>query len=245
VEPQTAPFVRGFARLFDLTEPEQDYLQHLTQATTVVAPRRKLIDGGKKHDQAYILKAGWMIEFKMLRGGRRQIFNFRLPGEIVGVDSLAYTIALHSTATLSECEVAPLSLDAFEKAHRRFPRLAAGLFLLTLREEAIVHQWEANLGRRSAYERTAHLLSELCRRAHLRGLMNGSSFFLPATQQDLADCLGLTPPYVNRILRRMREEQLVRTEERTLEILDAPGLARIGGFDPSYLQGPSLRELDW
>src|SRR4051812_30129863 len=49
----------------------------------------------------------------------------------------------------------------------------------------------------------------------------------------------ITPPYVNRILRRMREEQLVRMEERTLEILDAPGLARIGGFDPSYLQGPT------
>ncbi len=232
----SAPFLHGFERLFDLSEDERDHLHQLVQESIQVPPRRKLVDAGKVHEQAFILKAGWMIEFKMLRDGGRQILDFKLPGEVVGIDSLAYAVAPHSSATLTQCEVARLPREALLETHGRFPKLAAGLFLMSLREEAILHQWELSLGRRSAYQRTAHLIAELHCRAWLRGLLDGSSFPFPVTQQDLADCLGLTPPYVNRILRQLRDGDLVRIEERRLEVMDVPKLAQVAGFDPAYLK---------
>lgn len=183
------------------------------------------------------------MEFSTLRDGRRQILNFRLPGEVAGIDSLAYALAPHSTATLTDCTLAPLSTQAVENLHRQYPRLAAGLFLMTLREEAILHQWEVRLGRRSAYQRTAHLIAELHWRAQRRGLVEGKRFLFPPTQQDLADCLGLTPPYVNRILRQLREENLVLIEDRHVEVANTADLARAAGFNPVYLEGfgPRLR----
>ena len=222
---QRSPFVRGFEQLFELTPAELDYLQRLERAPHHVPARRMLIEEGRKYDRALIVQTGWLIEYVLLRDGKRQSLNFRLPGEIVGVDGLAYALPLASFEAL-QCE---------------FPRLASALFLMTLREEAILHQWEVRLGRRDAYARVAHLLTELHRRLLLRGLIDGGAFPFPATQEDIADCVGLTTPNVNRILQKMRMEGLIQMGERSLELVDPEGLAKAGGFKPGYLLNWSAR----
>jgi CRP-like cAMP-binding protein len=238
---QRSPFVRGFEQLFELTPAELDYLQRLERAPHHVPARRMLIEEGRKYDRALIAQTGWLIEYVLLRDGKRQILNFRLPGEIVGVDGLAYAVMPHSVATLAPGVVADLPLASFEALQCEFPRLASALFLMTLREEAILHQWEVRLGRRDAYARVAHLLTELHRRLLLRGLIDGGAFPFPATQEDIADCVGLTTPYVNRILQKMRMEGLIQMGERSLELVDSEGLAKAGGFKPGYLLNWSAR----
>ena len=49
-----------------------------------------------------------------------------------------------------------------------------------------------NLGRRTAYERTAHLFLELHDRLGAVGLSNDGVFDFPPTQEVLADALGLS-----------------------------------------------------
>jgi CRP-like cAMP-binding protein len=228
-------FIRGFKRFFAPTAEERDYLARLAEPSEQAPARRKLMDEGRAYDRALIVKSGWLIEFKLLRDGRRQILNFRFPGEVAGIDSLAYAHLPHSVATLTDGVVAPLTIAEFETMQQRYARLAAALFLMTLREEAILHQWEVSLGRRSAFERMAHHLLEIARRLTLRGLAEGSAFRFPLTQQDLADCLGLSVPYVNRILQHMRDQDLIRLTDRQLEIRNAGRLARTAGFNPAYL----------
>jgi CRP-like cAMP-binding protein len=217
-----------------------------------VAPRRKLIDEGKPCGHLFILKSGWLAEFRQLRDGGRQILNFRLPGDIVGIECLAYRTALHSTVALTRCQVAQLPPADFERIQREFPRLATALFLMTLREGAILHEWEVRLGRRLAFSRIAHLLLELERRLRNRGLVaeeDRDIMPFPLTQQDIADCTGLSVPYVNRNLQRMRDEGFIRLGDRKLEMLDRPGLAKAAGFAPEYVEnwgqgwtGRNLRE---
>ena len=74
-------------------------------------------------------------------------------------------------------------------------------------------------------------------RSHERGLAFDGSVPLPLTQEEIADCTGLTPPYVNRMLQTMRVKRLIRFENKTLEILDRIELAKIAGFDPAYIEG--------
>jgi CRP-like cAMP-binding protein len=226
-----------FTHLFTLRPEERMHLHSLAAKTEEVEPRRKLITEARPSQTLFILTAGWLFESKLLRNGDRQILNFRLPGDIIGIECLAFREALHSTTTLTRCTVAPLSVQGFERTQREFPRLASALFLMTLRDGAIRHEWEVNIGRRTALARCAHLFAELDRRIHERRLSLDGGVPMPLTQEEIADCTGLTPPYVNRMLQKMREKGLIRFESKVLEILDRMELAKIAGFDPYYIEG--------
>lgn len=234
-----------FERLFALSADEWEHLRRLTEPTEEIEPRRRLSAEGKRCEALSILKTGWIVESKLLRNGKRQILNFRLPGDIIGLESLAYRAALHSTMTLTRCTVAPLNVKTFEDTQRNYPRLASAFFLMTLREGAILHEWEVSLGRRSALPRVAHLLLELNRRLRARGLVDDGTVRLPLTQEDIADCTGLTTPYVNRVLQKMRSMGLIRFEEQTLDILDRAELVKIAGFDPHYIEGWGLGQVSF
>lgn len=229
-------FERVLDRILVLAPDEREAVRRLSAASEIVPAHRRLIESGKAYKSAFIVKSGWLIRFKLFRNGRRQILNFRLPGEIGGLDSLAYLKAPHTVATLTECTIAPIGLEALEDLQRTHPRLAMGIFLFSLREEAILNEWEVNLGQRCAYARIAHLILELDYRLRARKLAAAGAFRFPPTQQDIADSVGLTTPYVNRILGQMREEGSIRLADRRLEILDAPRLEQASGFRASYLE---------
>lgn len=228
--------IRSFERLFSLTPAERAHLERLTADVREVEPRRKLLDEGKTCDGLGILTSGWLVEYKLLRDGGRQILNFRLPGDIVGLECLAYKYALHTTATLTGCTIAPFAFAAFQQVQRDFPRLASGFFLMTLRQGAILHEWEVDLGRRSAFARLAHLILELDRRLRIRGFSHDGSVPFPLTQEEIADSTGLSVPYVNRILKQMRSEGLIRLGDRALEVREPATLAKAAGFKPDYVE---------
>ena len=230
-------FLRGFAQLFELGPEEADQLRPLEMEYSEVPARRTIVEEGRSYDFALIVRSGWLLEYKLLRNGKRQVLNFRLPGEIAAIDCLAYAKMPHSVAALSRSVVSRLPLKAFHEIQRRYPRLGSALFLMTLREEAILHQWEVSLGRRDATGRLAHLFLELHRRLQLRGLADSTSFELPAKQEDLADALGLTTPYVNRMLQAMRGDGLIELNGRAVILSDMKRLAQHAGFKGNYLDG--------
>jgi CRP-like cAMP-binding protein len=233
-----------FDRLFSLSAEENGELRRLSEPTREIEARRKLIAEGGPCRGLFILKTGWLVESKQLRDGKRQVLNFRLPGDLVGIECLAYECCLHTTSTLTRCTVSPIDVGGFEDVQRRFPRVASAFFLLTLREGAILHQWEASLGRRPALPRVGHLLLELNRRLRARGLADEHTVRLPLTQEVIADCTGLTTPYVNRVLQKMRGLGLIRLEQRTLTILDRDGLAERAEFDSEYIDGWGSGQAD-
>jgi CRP-like cAMP-binding protein len=109
------------------------------------------------------------------------------------------------------------------------------LFWTAAREAAIYAERLASIGRRSAYERLAHLILELLTRLQAVGLAEGASFRMPLTQEMLADALGLSLQHINRMVRNLREEGLASIEEHTITIHDLDSLARLAGFENLYL----------
>jgi CRP-like cAMP-binding protein len=105
----------------------------------------------------------------------------------------------------------------------------------TLVDSAIFREWVVNVGRRTAYERIAHLLCELMTRLRAMDLAQGDTCELPVTQAELADATGLSAVHTNRTLQELRAEGLIRLEGRVLTALDWEGLKGAGGFDPAYL----------
>jgi len=108
-------------------------------------------------------------------------------------------------------------------------------------DASILAKWIGNIGRQDARARLAHLICEFGTRSELAGIGSRTSFALDATQEQLADALGLTSVHVNRTLQRLRSEGVVSTRGHAVDVLDWERLADIAEFDPTYLlvnQGP-------
>lgn len=98
------------------------------------------------------------------------------------------------------------------------------------------------LGRARARERISHLFCELKTRLEIVDLAEKDRFDLPLTQEEIADTVGLTAVHVNRMLRQMKDEGLVRNgTNRRLMIVDESQLERISSFTPSYLHVEGMR----
>ena len=141
----------------------------------------------------------------------------------------------HSIGTLTPSTVAMISRQDVEAALAERPGLARAFWLSTMLDEAILREWLVNIGRRNAYERMAHLLWELYLRHAVVGCVDEGGFYLPLTQADLADALGLSTVYVNKTITRLRASGIIETDRRLIRILEPAELSTIAGFDASYL----------
>jgi CRP-like cAMP-binding protein len=122
------------------------------------------------------------------------------------------------------------------------PRLA-GEFLWALGGDALLGERLITVGRRTARERVAHLLLELFKRLQRIELAEERSYRLPLTQEMISDALGLSIPYVNRVLHESCDDGLLRIRERLVVIEDLDGLSALADFEPGYLQPLSIAEL--
>ena len=85
-----------------------------------------------------------------------------------------------------------------------YSRVVMGVLRSMLADASRIAEHLTNTGRRSAYERVAHLLLELRVRLRRVGLADNNEFSLPLTQELMADALGLTTIHTNRMLRLLR-----------------------------------------
>jgi CRP-like cAMP-binding protein len=123
------------------------------------------------------------------------------------------------------------------------PQLAAKIFWSFSCETAIYAEHLIAVGRRTALERVAHFLLELLTRLQAVRLADERSFCLPLTQELIADVLGLSIPYVNQVLRQLRDDGLVRIKDKVIVINDVEALSALVDFERNYLKPLSIVDL--
>lgn len=186
---------------------------------------------GAAAEHLYTVLSGWAFRYKMLDDGRRQILNFALPADMVGLQGALMHEMEHSVEALT-----PLVLCVFPRSklydlYGRFPSLAFDITWLAAREEQLVDEYLVSLGRRTALERIAFLLLHLFVRADEVGLAKNGSIQFPFTQQHLADTLGMSLVHTNKTLKRLTASKAVRWKDRLFEMNDRAALAAIAGDD--------------
>jgi len=169
-------------------------------------------------------------------GGSRQIVAVHMKGDIVDLQNSFLGVADHSVQVLTDSEVAFIPREAVKKLAFERPNVGMAMWHDTLVDGSVFREWIANVGRRDAYTRIAHLLCEFALRLKVAGLGEETDYELPMTQEQLADCVGLTSVHVNRTLKNLEAESLItRKTSRGIAIGDWKKLADAGDFDSSYL----------
>jgi CRP-like cAMP-binding protein len=195
----------------------------------------ELVHEGQSGHRAFILLSGWACCYKDLPEGGRQIISFPLPGDFMGLGSILLPTADHSISALTDVIVSSTDVQSMMGLFEKSPRLAAAILWCVSRDQAMVIEHLVDVGRRNAVERLAHCLLELGQRLQLVGLGSETEFECPLTQYDLADALGLSPIHVNRVLRYLRERDMLDIKTHTVTVHNLAGLKKLAGYDSGYL----------
>lgn len=186
-----------------------------------------------------LMLAGFSIRHKIVGAGARQIVSIHMKGDIVDLQNSILGTADHSVEMLTKGEIALMPRDAVRKLALEHPRVGMAMWQDTLVDASIFREWIANVGRRPAPVRIAHLLCEFALRLKIAGLGTHETFELPMTQEQLADAVGLTPVHVNRTLKALEQSGLIVRRQRSVVIGNRQRLADAGDFDPTYLHLPA------
>ena len=229
------PFIRKLEAFGPLPDEDRRSLEKSLGSTRWVDASRDLVREGDRPAACQLIVEGFAFRHRTMEDGRRQIMSFEIAGDLCDLHGVLLGQADHSITTLTPCMVAPIPHSTLTEWTGSRPAISRALWLASLVDAAISREWIVNVGRRTAYQRAAHLLCEVTQRLLSAGLANGHAYELPLTPMVLADALGLTPVHVNRTLQWLRGEGLIEFGGGSLTVRDWPGLKRAGEFDPAYL----------
>lgn len=190
-----------------------------------------------------VLLSGFAFRSKVVGNGGRQILSVHIPGDMLDLQHAFLGVADHSIQMLTTGEVAYVAAGAVRELAFTYPAIGRAMWLETLVEASIFREWIANVGRRDARARIAHLLCEIAVRLQAAGLIAGTSYELPMTQEQIGDATGLTGVHVNRTLQMLRSERLVTRSKRAVQIQDWKALSAVGDFRAAYLHPNNPKNL--
>jgi CRP-like cAMP-binding protein len=209
-------------REFDAAELE--FVSHFKRGELSVDAGATILVEGSHSAHLFTLLSGWAFRYKVLEDGRRQILNYVMPGDLLGLQGTIMGEMQHSVEALSPVKLCVFERDKLMTLYNRHASLAFDLTWIAAQEERILDEHLLSIGRRSALERAAYLLAYLHQRAAAIELFSGRTV-LPVTQQHIADTLGLSIVHTNKTLKKLSERGLIRWQERGCDVIDGKGLA--------------------
>lgn len=230
----TTILIRKLSSLGPLSSDERGLLEEATAHVREVGPDQDLVREGDRPGQSLLLLDGFCCRYKTLADGRRQILSFNIQSDFLDLPGFLLTELDHSIATLSHARVAAIPHPTLAE-WVQFPNLSNLLWRDAMIDAAIYREWLLNVGRRTAYQRVAHVLCELATRLHAVGLARNGVCDLPITQGELADATGLSTVHVNRVIQELRRGGLIELRGRNFTARNWEGLKIAAGFELAYL----------
>ncbi len=223
--------VRGIADLL----ASISYLKGLDRATVEMVARSALRRAYEAGQLAFlegepssglcVVQEGWLKAIKLGPDGREQVLDFLGPGEVfnaVGVFASPSNPA--SVIALEKSTVWIIRRDTMIGLLDKHPQLAHAVIQDLAGRVLHLVQLVEDLSLRSVEARLARLL-----------LHQATSGTLPrhrwATQAEMAARLGTVPDVINRALRALAQDGLIRVERHQIQILDQAGLEAVAGLE--------------
>jgi len=218
-----------------LSEADREAILALPYTVRTLDPHTYTTREGDPPTNCAVLLSGFAYRQKLTGDGARQIVSIHIPGEPLDFQHLFLDVADHSVQTLTRAEIAFVSRRDLQELARLRPGIGHAVLAAILVEASIFREWVLNVGRRDARTRIAHVLCEFALRLEAQGLADEYGYELPMSQEQLADATGLTAVHVNRTLRALEEEGLIRRRRRFVSFPDWEQLRQAADFSERYL----------
>lgn len=218
-----------------------DKVMKLRSSQYIYSPGEYLYHAGETPDRALTIHKGWVILFKDLDDGSRQILRFALAGDL-----LSYRIGLkntldHSAIAVSDVTVCSFPIESFRQEKSILPDLSFAISSISELMTAQCYATFTSIAKESGEAKVAFLLLSLFLRESEHSLKKkdiNEGIFFPITQEDIADALGLTSIHVNRIYQGLRKQGLIECKSKHLRVIDQNKLAKV-----AHAKLPELKKL--
>jgi CRP/FNR family transcriptional regulator len=193
----------------------------------VYLPKQDIFFEGDTKQSIYRIESGAVCLYKTTADGRRQIFDFAFPGDLIGLGaSNTYSC---SAQAIGSASLKSIPLARVYQLAAKDSGFALGLYDAVSAQLDATRDLLMTLGQQSAIERVAIFLLTLSERSARQGkspdLLN-----IPMTRSDIADLLGTTIETVSRSLTKLRQQKLIQIVPRAIiQILDIDGLKALAG----------------
>lgn len=197
------------------------YLFRQNARAQSIPAQRFLFHQGDPVRDVYLLEKGLVKMMRSEPNGQEIIVELRFADNHLGVTStLANEPAPMTAITATPCELYRLSVNEFLRLANNDRSFMHTLLALISRQRNEQISLRAQEGMLDARPR---LITLLLRLAKELGIERKGKLYLalPIAKQDIAGMLGITPQSLSRILRKMKQEQLI-IEEREWIILKNP-----------------------
>jgi CRP-like cAMP-binding protein len=222
--------LRAFPHFRKFSAEQEDFVSRFKTGELTVDKGGAILVEGSHNAHLYTMLSGLAFRFKIIEDGRRQILNYILPGDLIGLQGSLTGEMQHSIETLKPSVLCVFERNRIDEIFVKHPKLAYDITWLAAREERMLDEHLLSIGRRTALERTAYVLSFLASRSIEAGMDQTGEVSLPVTQQHLADTLGLSIVHTNKTLKKLSDRELIKWGERSCTINDVEALARIANW---------------
>ena len=186
---------------------------------------------GSHSAHLYTVLSGWAFRYKLLSDGRRQILNYSMPGDLIGLQGSLMGEMQHSVEALSPMLLCVFEREQLHELYRNYPGLAYDITWIASREERMLDENLLSIGRRTALERAAYLIAFIASRARSAGLNGKTPVQIPITQQHIADTLGLSLVHTNKTIRKLIDRKLILWRDGGCVVVDHDGLKMLARWE--------------
>jgi CRP/FNR family transcriptional regulator len=199
-----------------------------------------LFRAGDQHGRVYAVRTGAMKTVAVTADGEEHVLGFHLPGELLGLDSLATGVHCAEAVALADTQLCEFPVQGILSRSASSPELGARM-LQILGSSALGCRVHVDLLlRRQADERVAMFLYDLLLRL---GRRDGQpSLTLPMSREDVGRYLGLALETVSRSLTRLQEEALIEVSGRSVRVLDEDRLRGVAMLPDTPSGSPLERQ---
>lgn len=213
-----------------LTGDELSFMQKFKVGELSIDKGTPILMEGSNSPQLFTVLRGIGLRYKVLPDGQRQVVNFVLPGDFIGLQAGVMGEMGHSVEATTHMLLCVFDRSGLWSLFKSQPSRAYDLTWLAASQEHFLGEALASIGQMNAMQRMCWGLLRFQERCADVGLDKGESIPLPFTQQDLADALGLSLVHTNKTLMKLRKQQILSWEDGRLRFLDPDKAASIAMY---------------
>ena len=212
------------------TDTEIEFIQQFKTRSLKLDAGTVIIGEGLPSEDLYTLYSGWAFRFKSLTDGRRQILNFVLPGDFIGLQEKMADISPHGVEAVTEVSLCRFNRNGLWELYRNHPGLGYDITWIAANQKGALDENLLSVGRRNATERVATLLVQLYKRLKAVGQARGTTISFPINQQHIADALGLSLVHTNKTLRRLTQMGFHKISNGELTMHNPAALQKVADY---------------
>jgi CRP/FNR family transcriptional regulator len=187
---------------------------------------------GEMSDNVFNVISGWVDLHQDMADGRRQISQFLFSGAVFGLKPKGVPCS-HGATAITTASICAIPISRMDDLRHFSPAFNEHFIWMLEREHRLAVDALTMIGQGGSLERVARILWCLASKlSGPTGVQAGAAIRIPLTQRLIAEATGLTAIHVNRVVRRLREQNVVDFHDGVIVIGDPRRLATLANADP-------------